>query len=92
MNLIRKDWSASILGGCTLRSARDARAELATVLELRVRRTSYISSRDDCTETGPFTVESRIIAGELPNSMRRLLSSHVFRALSQMLALQLIGE
>jgi hypothetical protein len=52
----------------------------------------YISSRADRTETGPFTVESRINTGEPPNSMRRLLSSQVFRALSQMLARQLIGE
>src|SRR5258708_6675928 len=48
-------------------------------------------SRASCTETGPFTVDSRIIAGGLPNSIRRCSSSQVLRALSQMLALQLTG-
>src|SRR6266850_5465068 len=43
------------------------------------------------TETGPFTVERRIMAGPTPYSIRRLLSSQVLRALSQMLAWQLIG-
>jgi len=36
-------------------------------------------------------VDKWIIAGELPYSMRRCSSSHVFRALSQILALQLTG-
>ena len=35
--------------------------------------------------------QRRIIAGPLPYSMRRCSSSHVLRALSQMLALQLTG-
>src|SRR5882672_4656696 len=52
---------------------------------------AYSFSLDSWTETGPFTVESLIIAGALPYSMRRCSSSQVFRALSQMLALQLTG-
>ena len=93
-NLIRKGQSASILAGCELmRNARDApRFAFNFARSKPAKSRVYISSREDWIETGPFTVESLIIAGELPYSMRRLLSSQVFRALSQMLAWQLIGE
>ena len=77
-------FASSCAGGAPIRSATDLRLGY-------VARPAYISSLGDCTETGPFTVERRIMAGELPNSMRRVSSSQVLLALSQICARQLIG-
>jgi hypothetical protein len=93
VNLIRNGWSTSIPAAYAVGNTSNVRRQIFGGARLsRAKNRRYISSRDDCTETGPLTVESRIMAGELPYSMRRLLSSQVFRALSQMLAWQLIGE
>src|SRR5260370_28487493 len=80
-NLICKCRSASIPDDLTRRARRALKRGVFA---------SYSFSLESLTETGPFTVESRIIAGALPYSMRLCSSSQVLRALSQILASQLI--
>src|SRR5260370_26111521 len=81
-NLICKCRSASIPDGLILQAFRVRKSGIFA---------SYNFSLESLTETGPFTVESRIVAGALPYSMRLCSSSQVFPALSQMLAWHLTG-
>src|SRR5205807_311217 len=55
-NLICNSWTASIPQGSTISPSCPERKTLA----------SQSFSLDSCTETGPFTVDSRIVAGPLP--------------------------
>src|SRR5690242_15034662 len=65
--------------------------ERAKPVPPRIAQNPPFQSRPSSTDTGPFTVDKCTTAGDEPYSIRRCSSSHVLRALPQMLAWQLIG-